>query len=93
MPKGKKKSGRKPKKVQVVMVGGSLWDDISNVAKNTNDYLRKSKIISTVAKPLGSALSIVPIPGVSTAGTVIKTVGGVADQFGYGGQRGRGFKL
>jgi len=84
MPKGKKKSGRKPKKVQVVYMGGGFWDSLKDVASKTNDFLKSTKVISKVS----GALQDTPyVGGVATA------VNKASTALGYGQQRGKGYKL
>jgi hypothetical protein len=54
--------------------GGDLWSSVKDIASNVNDFLKKTKIISTVGKAI-------PLPYAST-------IGNVADVLGYGMVRG-----
>jgi len=55
--------------------GTGIWDDIKSGASKVNDFLKSSKIISTVGNALSNAPYVGPVAG---------TVGKVASSLGYG---------
>lgn len=56
--------------------GGDFWSSLSNFGNKINNFLKETKLASTIGKVAGTV-----IPGVGTAANI-------ADALGYGGSRG-----
>lgn len=63
------------------MEGGDFFSTLSNFGSKINDFLKQSKIISTVAK----VASAIPHPAISAVGNAVS---GVSGALGYGYQGG-----
>lgn len=84
MPQSGGRKRRKSRKKGRGQSGDGVWDDVKKFAGKANDFLKKTKIVSTV----GKALKDVPY-----VGGVAGTIGSVAEKVGYGkrpSMKGRG---
>lgn len=63
--------------VRGMQEGGSIFTKIGN-------WLKKSKIISTIGKVISPIVSILPIPGASVAGAALGAATALASQKGFG---------